>query len=70
MYPTQAYSIKHWFQHTAQQAMFTASHHVALDTPALERFGPWFLLYGKLYLSNDYNISLQPIVLALLLYIQ
>ena len=50
--------------------MYTASQHVALDRPALSLFGPRYSLEGVLYPSTENNVALQPILAAVLLYVQ
>ena len=70
LYPTQAYSLKRWTSMQNSLLMYTANHHVAMDTFALKRFGPRYLSNGKMYNSVPENVSLQPSMLALRHYLK
>ena len=70
MWPTQAYSLKRWIRIADDQYMYTGNHHVALDLPALRWHGPRYLYRNRLYNSSENNVALQPILTAVLLYVQ
>ena len=70
MWPTQAYSLKRWTQVADDQVMYTGNHHVALDLPALRWHGPRYMYGKELYNSSENNVALQPILTAVLLYVQ
>ena len=70
LYPTQAYSVKRWTSMQNSLLMYTANHHVAMDTFALMRFGPRYLSSGVKYNSTPCNVHLQPSMLALLHYLK
>ena len=70
LYPTQAYSLKRWTSMQNSMLMYTANHHVAMDTFALIRFGPRYLLRHVKYNSTPCNVRLQPSMLALLHYLR
>ena len=70
MWPTQAYSLKRWIRIADDEYMYTGNHHVALDLPALRWHGPRYLYRNRLYNSSENNVALQPILTAVLLYVQ